>query len=124
MIEEYHFGSIIIDGKVYDHDVQIFSSGQSPLDSKHPTGQVKSWWRKTSHEVILDDICEVLEQKPEIIVFGTGSPGMMEVFDRTQEKIKSLGIELIIEPTKEAIKKFNELKTKNENVVGLFHLTC
>lgn len=113
MIEEYHFGSITIDGKVYDHDVQIF-----------PLGQIKSWWRKTSHEVILEDVREALGQNPQIIIFGTGSPGMMKVSDEVKEKAKTMGIELIIEPTKEAIKKFDELKTKNENVVGLFHLTC
>ena len=113
MIEEYHSGSIIINGKMYEHDVQIF-----------PSGQIKSWWRKTSHEVILEDVREALEQNPQIIIFGTGSPGMMGVSDEVREKVKTMGIELIIEPTKEAIKKFNELKKDERKVAGFFHLTC
>ena len=113
MIEEYHFGFITIDRKTYGHDVQIF-----------PSGQVKSWWRETGHEVVMEDIREALKQEPKIIIFGTGSPGMMRVFDETQEKIKSLGIELIIEPTQKAVKKFNELEGEGKKVAGLLHLTC
>ncbi len=113
MIEEYHSGSIIINGKMYEYDVQIF-----------PSGQIKSWWRKTSHEVILEDVGEAIEEKPEIVIFGTGSPGMMKVSDEVREKAKTMGIELIIEPTKEAIKKFNELKNSGKKIAGLFHLTC
>ena len=113
MIGEYHFGSITIDGKTYNHDVQVF-----------PTNEVRSWWRKTSHEIALDDIGEALAEEPEIIIFGTGSPGLMKVFDETKEKIKSLGIELIIEPTEKAVKKFNGLEKTGKRVIALFHLTC
>ncbi len=113
MIEEYKFGSITIDGKTYEHDVQLF-----------PGCEVRLWWRKTSHEVTLDDIKGVIEQKPEIIAFGTGSPGMLEIPDDVKEKIKSQKIELIIEPTAKAIEKFNELEKGGKKVIGLFHLTC
>ncbi len=113
MIEEYKFGFIIIDGQEYDHDVQVF-----------PSAEVKSWWRKTSHEVISDDIREALEQRPKIIIFGTGSPGMMEVSEEAKEEIISRRIEFIIEPTARAIEKFNEAKKTGKEIVGLFHLTC
>ncbi|PIQ93024.1 MAG: hypothetical protein COV69_00175 [Parcubacteria group bacterium CG11_big_fil_rev_8_21_14_0_20_39_14] len=113
MIKDYHFGSIVIEGKTYKRDVQIF-----------PSGELKAWQRKVSHEVAIEDVKEVLEQKPEIIVFGTGSPGMLRVFDDIREEIKSQGIELIIEPTKKAIEKFNELKNEGRKTAGFFHLTC
>jgi len=113
IIEDYHFGSMTVRGEVHESDVQIF-----------PSDEIKSWWRKTSHEVFLDDIEEVWQDEPEIIIFGTGSPGMMTITDEVKEKIKSLGIEMIIEPTKEAVERFNELKKEERRVAGFFHLTC
>jgi len=49
---------------------------------------------------------------------------MLRVFDDIREEIKSQGIELIIEPTKKAIEKFNELKNEGRKTAGFFHLTC
>ena len=112
MIEEYHFGSIKIDGETYNHDVQI------GLDNK-----VKLWWRNQSHQIEKRDIEEVLSQNPETIVIGTGEMGVAKVSEKAQQEIKVKGIELIIEPTPEAIKTFNSLK-KDKKVAGLFHLTC
>lgn len=112
MIEEYSFGFIKIDGQVYNHDVQI------GLD-----GKVGLWWRNKSHEIGKRDIEEVLSQNPEAIVIGTGEMGVAKVMDETQQTIVANNIELIIEPTGEAIKSFNSLK-KEKKVAGLFHLTC
>lgn len=112
MIEEYRFGSIKIDGKSYDYDVQI------GLDN-----EVKLWWRNESHQIEKRDIEEILSQNPEAIVIGTGEMGVARVSKKTQQEIKTKGIELIIEPTPEAIKSFNSLKNKKK-VAGLFHLTC
>jgi hypothetical protein len=112
MIEEYHFGSIKIDGETYNHDVQI------GLDN-----EVKLWWREESHRIEKRDIEEVLGQNPEVIVIGTGEMGVAKVAEELQKEIKVKGIELIIEPTSEAVQTFNSLK-KDKKVVGLFHLTC
>lgn len=112
MIEEYHFGSIKIDGEIYNHDVQI------GLDN-----EVKLWWRNESHRITKRDIEEVLNQNPEAIVIGTGEMGVAKVSEEAQEEIRKKGEELIIKPTSEAVGVFNSLKNKKK-VVGLFHLTC
>ncbi len=112
MIEEYSFGFIKIDGQVYNHDVQVGLNGE-----------VKLWWRNKSHEIGKRDIEEVLDQKPEVIVIGTGEMGAAEVMDEAQQAITSKDIKLIIEPTGEAVKSFNSLG-KDKKVAGLFHLTC
>lgn len=119
MIEEYHFGSIKIDGETYNHDVQI------GLDN-----EVKLWWRNESHQIEKRDIEEVLNQNPEVIVIGTGEMGVAKVNEEVQKNIQSQGISLVIEPTTEAIETFNSLKKdlpaggQGKKVAGLFHLTC
>ena len=120
MIEEYHFGLITIDGKIYNYDVEVRWSGE-----------VLKWWRKESHTIDFEDIKRVINQNPEVIIIGTGESGVAEVTERTKEEIKSKGIELIIDITEEAIKTFNIIceesekeEGKQRKVIGLFHLTC
>ena len=119
MIEEYKFGFIIINGEKYEHDVQVFW-----------TGEVLKWWRKASHNVELDDLKEALEINPEIVIIGKGQPGEMEVSDEVKKKLKEKNIELIIDGTEEAVKTFNVLVSQAEEdeeerqIIGLFHLTC
>jgi len=120
MIEEYHFGSITIDGKTYNHDVEV-----------RWTGEVLKWWRIESHLIDVEDVKRAVEQNPETIVIGTGESGMARVTEEAQKFIKQKGIELIIDLTEQVVKTFNirkeeseEEERKQERVIGLFHLTC
>jgi len=120
VIEEYHFGSIIIDGKTYNQDVEV-----------RWTGEVLKWWRGESHVIDVEDVKRAVEQNPETIIIGTGESGVARVTEEAQKEIKSRGIELIIDLTEEATKTFNIIKEeskeeegKQRKVIGLFHLTC
>lgn len=120
MIEEYHFGSITIDGKIYNHDVEV-----------RWTGEVLKWWRGESHLIDVEDIKRAVEENPDTIIIGTGESGVARVTEEAKNFIKGKGIELIIDLTKEATKTFNIRKKESEEergrqnkVIGLFHLTC
>ncbi|MCD6085438.1 hypothetical protein J7J41_00375 [bacterium] len=113
MIQEYHFGEIKINDRIYRYDIC--------LDWR---GEVLKWERKESHWVDLKDLEIALKDQPEIIIIGTGAYGIVNISDKVQEKLKNLKIELIIVPTKEAIKIFEEKIKTQKKVVGLFHLTC
>ena len=112
VIESYSFGSIVIDGKRYGSDVLIFP------------GQVKSsWWRKEGHSLCKEDIEEIIAGKPDVLIVGTGDPGLMQVPKETEEYVKAQGIELIVKRTKEAVKVYNEFSSSRK-VVAALHLTC
>ena len=120
MIEEYRFGSIVIDGKAYDRDVEV-----------RWTGEVLDWWREESHIIDIKALERAVEEEPEAIVIGTGEAGIAKVTENAQNFIKEKGIELIIDKTEEAVKTFNIIKEESEEedgrqikVIGLFHLTC
>ena len=120
MIEEYRFGSIIIDGKTYNHDVEI-----------RWTNEVLTWQREESHIIDVQDVMRAIEQNPETIVIGTGESGVARVTEEAKQAIKNRGIELVIDPTEQAAKTFNvrkedseEEEGRQEKVIGLFHLTC
>lgn len=119
MIEEYHFGAITIDGEIYSHDIEI-----------RWNDEILDWQRDQSHVIDIEDVARAVEQGPETIIIGIGESGSAQVTEEAQQAIKSRGIELIIDPTEQAIKTFNILKEeseeekgKQEKVIGLFHLT-
>jgi len=80
VIEEYEFGRIIIQGKVYTSDVIV-----------HKNGVEEGWWRKEGHKVCMDDIKRVIDLNPEIVVFGTGAYGRVKVEDNVIEYLKKKG---------------------------------
>ena len=113
MIKSYTFGSITIEGKGYSSDVIIY-----------PDRVNSSWWRKEGHSLCVDDIKDVVEGRPEVLVVGTGNSGLMDVPKETRDWIQSKGIELIAEPTERACKTYNKLCEENKKVVAALHLTC
>jgi len=112
MIDSYHFGHIIIDGREYTSDVIIF-----------PDRVKAGWWRIEGHTLHTEDIEDVIGEKPEILIIGTGYAGMMRVLAETTQRLKSEGIELIIEKTRRACETYNQL-SKSKRVVAALHLTC
>jgi len=111
-VDDYGFGRIVIDGKAYNHDVILFWDGK-----------IEKWWRKEGHKVYLEDVKMILERKPEVVVFGTGKYGVMNVRDEVRRKIEDEGIEVIELISDEAVKKFNELVEDRKAVLAI-HLTC
>ena len=112
MIEAYTFGSITIDGKRYSKDVIIY---KDRVDD--------SWWRKEGHNLCVDDIREIIEAEPEVLVIGTGDSGLMRVPKKTKEFVESKGIGFIVERTAEAVKVYNSL-CGTKDVIAALHLTC
>lgn len=112
MIDSYSFGRIVVDGRRYTSDVIIF-----------PDRVRDNWWRKEGHSIHVDDIGEILQEKPEVLVVGTGSSGLVRIPEETRRCIESEGIELVVEPTERACETFNRL-SKSRRVVAALHLTC
>ena len=112
MIDSYDFGRIIINGKRYNSDLIIFSDNVRD-----------GWWRKEGHRLHVEDLKDVLEFKPEVLVVGTGYSGLMRIPLETRRYVESEGIEFLAQKTAEACETFNRL-VKSRKVVAALHLTC
>lgn len=111
-IESYSFGKIIINDKTYTNDVIIFPD------------RVKSdWWRKKGHELNLEDIEDVLEYNPEVLIVGKGAYNRMTVASEVKKALNDENIRLIAESTEKAVEIYNKLN-KSKKVVAALHLTC
>lgn len=112
MIESYNFGRITINGRRYSSDVIIF-----------PDHVKDGWWRKDGHRLSLEDLKDVFEAEPEVLVIGTGYFALMEVPQDVKGYVKSKNIELVMESTRRAWQTYNRL-CHYKKVVAAFHLTC
>ncbi len=112
-IDSYSFGTMKVDGTEYKGDLIIFPDKIKP-----------DWWRKKGHSLAVDDLADVLDFKPDVLVVGKGASGMMNVPAETEKFIQDQARVLIAEKTSQACQIFNEKIEKSTKVAGAFHLTC
>ena len=112
-IDTLAFGSIVIDGRKYTSDLIIY-----------PDGRVVTYWRrKRGHRLSSDDISELIETEPEVIIAGTGVNGLVKPEKELEKVLRQKGIEFIPAQNNEAIELYNEMSAK-KRVGACFHLTC
>jgi hypothetical protein len=112
MITAYDFGSIKIDGTTYTNDVIVF-----------PDRVRSNWWRKEGHSLCLEDVKEVVDEKPDVLIVGTGFSGAMQVPDDVRREIERLGTRVIVQNSRQAWRTYNEL-SESKKAVAAIHLTC
>lgn len=111
-IEDYRFGHIVVDGQSYENDLIIL-----------PDRIVSGWWREKGHKLKAADLDAVLEARPGVLVVGQGAYGRMSVSNKAERVLEQAGIELIVQPTGEAVKTYNKLRQERRAAAAL-HLTC
>ena len=114
LIESYVTGrSMRVAGKTYTTDLKII--GDTVKDN---------WWRRQGHRLLSDDIVDILESRPDVLVVGTGYAGNLDIPANLRRDLAERGVRLLSERTAEAVELFNRHRAQNENVAGAFHLTC
>ena len=112
MIDSYSFGSYIINGKEHKWDIKLINKN------------VFRWVGRNGHNIIIDDIRDLIAEKPEILIIGIGASGLINVSDKIKEFIKVRGIKLIIEKTGAACNEYNNALKSNKKVCAIMHGTC
>jgi hypothetical protein len=112
-INSAEFGYITVDDKTYSSDVFIYWNGK-----------VENAEIDVRHLLTLKQAKKTLDKKPEILLVGSGEDGYFEVSDEVMHVCQNKKIQLIVMPTPEAIKKFNELIDKNKKIIAFIHVTC
>lgn len=112
-IDAYSFGSMTVDGEIYNADLIIF-----------PDRIKAEWWRREGHALAVEDLDEVLAYKPEILVIGRGYSSCMQIPPDTKKALQYANIQVIDKSTGEAYPIFNRKLREGKKIVGAFHLTC
>jgi len=116
-IEGTVFGSITIDGKMYEHDVVVRLSGEVVKRKKKLSKRLYG----TSHVLSEDEAKFLFEKGCSQVVIGSGQMDNVRLSPQAEAYFDQKGCEVLLEPTPEAIQTFNRSRAKR---VGLFHVTC
>lgn len=116
-IDRSEFGNITIDGKTYDHDVQIGLSGKVSKRKKKLSKELYG----TSHIVSEAEAKSVFEKGCERLIIGTGQEGNVRLSPEAQTFFEKKGCKVLLQPTQEAIRSFNR---SHDHTVALMHVTC
>ena len=116
-IDGTEFGSIVIQGKKYTHDVFIRYDGTVKKRKKKLSKEVYG----TSHVISLAEAKHVYAKGAEEIVIGSGQHGMVELSEEARAYFQKKKCTVTLLPTGEAVKTWNRLSRR---VIGLFHITC
>lgn len=118
-IDRTSFGSITVEGTVFEHDIII-----------RPDGRVKKRKKKlskasygTSHMLSLDEAKYVCEQGAGAgrLIVGSGQYGNVELSPEADAYLKRKKCDVVLRPTPDVIDVWN--KTEG-SAIGLFHVTC
>jgi hypothetical protein len=114
-IDHFAFGSIRIDGVMYEHDV-VISRGEVRKRKKKASRSFRDAFGHTPLSV-KEDIPWDCRQ----LVVGTGADGALPVMDEVKAEAARREVALVTVPTREAIRALQE-EPKGTNAI--LHLTC
>jgi hypothetical protein len=117
VIDHTSFGSIIISGKTYDHDVVIDLVGEVKKRKKKLSKKIYG----TSHKVSLEEAKYIMKEGAEVVIIGNGQYGALELSDEAKDYFNKKTCRVKLLPTPDAVKAWN---TETGNAVAMFHITC
>ena len=112
--EAFRFGSIRIDGVIYEHDV-VIDRGEVSKRKKKPSKKFRDQFGHTPLS-----LAEKIPWKCRRLVVGTGT-GALPVMEDLKREAKRRNIELLILPTIQAIKVLERDAVETNAVL---HVTC
>lgn len=118
-IDRTAFGSITVEGTVFEHDVIIRPDGRVKKRKKKLSKAVYG----TSHTISLDEAKYVCEQGPgaDRLIVGSGQYGNVELSPEAAAYLQGRECRVVLLPTPQVIDVWNETEG---GAIGLFHVTC
>jgi hypothetical protein len=116
-IDQTTFGSITVEGSVFEHDVLIRLNGEVKKRKKKLSKALYG----TSHILSLDEAKHIYEKGTQRLIIGTGQYDNVRLSDEAADYFKRKQCQVELEPTPTAIHTWNETEGA---VIGLFHVTC
>ena len=116
-IESTRFGAITIDGRTYEHDVVVRLCGEVVKRKKKLSKKLYG----TSHVLSEDEAKFLFEKGCDQVVIGAGQMGNVHLSPEAEAYFERKGCEVVLKPTPEAIRVFNQSRAKR---IGVFHVTC
>ena len=115
LIDQFTFGSIRIDGVVYDHDV-VIAGGRVRKRKKRSSKPFRDAFGHTPLSVEED-----IPWGCRRLVIGTGVNGALPVMDEVKKEAARRRVAFLTVPTSEAIRA---LEAEHQGTNAILHVTC
>ncbi len=112
MITEAKFGYLVIDGKRHTMDLKIL-----------PDRKIR-YWDREKHDYKKEDIQDLMETNPQLLIVGGGVSGLMNLPKEIQDDLRRKNIRFIMKRNAEAIEAYNKALQENLKVAAIFPCTC
>jgi hypothetical protein len=116
-VDSFNFGTIVVEGKKYSHDILLFPDG---VVNERRSG----FWKFGSHAIQRNEIERLITANPEVVIVGTGTSGRARLTSDAKSYAKEAKVELVVLPSAEAIESLNRLVEGGKRVAALIHITC
>ena len=117
IIDDTSFGSITVDGVMYDHDIIITLEGKVKKRKKKLSKAIYG----TSHTISLKEAVYIFQEGAEGIIIGTGQYGVAELSQEAAGFLRQEDCEGKLYSTPDAMQEWNQVEGM---WIGLFHITC
>ena len=114
-IDQFTFGSVRIDGVIYEHDV-VIARGRVRKRKKKSSKPFRDAFGHTPVSIE-----ENIPWDCRRLVVGTGADGALPVMDEVKQEAARRDVELITVPTSEAMRA---LQTEPIDTNAILHVTC
>ena len=111
----FAFGSIEVDGKVYEHDLVI----DGERIRKRRKGPSKPFRQQYGHTPL--SLAEDIPWNCQRLIIGTGADGALPVMEEITEEAERRGVKLVVLPTSEVL---DELGRAGKDTNAILHVTC
>ena len=116
-IDGTRFGSISVEGEVWDKDIVIRLNGEVKKRKKKLSSELYG----TSHIVSLAEAEHIYDQGAWRLIIGAGQDGLVRLSDEAAEYLAREGCAVELLPTPRAVDAWNQAEGA---VIGMFHITC
>jgi hypothetical protein len=110
-LEAYSFGRVTVDGREHTRDLIVL-----------PDRVVSDWWRRDGHSLAMEDLDEVLDELPELVVLGVGAHSRLRPDPAVIAALARRGVQVECLPTDAAVRRYGELDERR--TAAALHLTC
>jgi hypothetical protein len=116
-IDRTQFGSVTIDGKIYEHDVLIRLSGQIKKRKKKLSKAVYG----TSHTISLAEAKHLYQKGAARLLIGAGQYGTVALSEEAATYFERNRCQVELVPTPEVLPVWNQA---DGAVIAMLHVTC
>ena len=117
LIRSLHWGKIEIERLGTAKDCKLWPGGGRSWDwQEHGTGH--------SAGIQPGDCEELIQHGCKVVVLSRGVLKRLKIAQETLTYLENNGIEVVVESTKKAVQRYNQLAEQGQPVGGLFHSTC